>query len=431
VNTIQYQKEFPVCYQADLLVAGGGPAGIAAAVTAARAGLKVILAEQTGTPGGCGTLAMVPELMNFDDGEHFLAGGFGREVHDALFPPCTYTREWRIADPEKLKRLYDSLLLSAGVLLLYYTRAVDAVTENGKIQYAVMAGPEGLYIIEAGAYLDATGSGSLATAAGAESEFGDENGNAMPSTLCSLWGGVDFEKKGIDGKQLEKAIQDGVFSQFDTMLPGIKPSFAEVGVGGGNVGHVFKADDRSTESMTDAMVTGRKGLAEYENYYRKYVPGCENTRLLHSADFLGVRESRRIKCLFTLTYEDFDRKEPFTDEIGRYSYPIDIHPMTPDRGGMAQFTKDVNKRHEKGGSYSIPFGSLLPNGFRNLLVAGKIIGTDHAMEASVRVIPGCYITGQAAGMAAAVAKETGCDIPDICVSELQARLRKIGAYLTI
>lgn len=424
-----YRKALPVRYVPDLLVVGAGPAGIAAACTAARQGLQVVLAERTGTPGGCGTLAMVPEMMNFDDGEHFLAGGFGREIHDALFPPCSYTRQWQIADPEKLKRLYDDLLLSSGVTILYYACLCDAVCEDGKVGYMVLSGPDGLFAVCAKYCIDATGSGLLAALAGVPCRYGDENGIAMPATLCSLWGGVDFSAKGRDGENLLRAFADGVFSDYDTVLPGIKPSFPEAGVGGGNVGHVFSADDRSAESMTEAMVQGRKKLAEYERYYRGYVPGCENARLLHSADYLGVRESRRVECLYTLTLSDFNKKTRFPDEIGRYSYPIDIHPMTPDQSGMEQFSRDVSRRHGKGESYSIPLRALIPVGTGNLLVAGKNISADHAMEASVRVIPGCYITGQAAGMAAAVACDTGCTVPEASVAEIRRRLKQAGAYL--
>lgn len=434
MENLTYERKLSVRYSPEVLVMGAGPAGIAAAVMCARelGEGKVMLAEQSGSPGGSGVLAMVGEIMNFDDGESFLAGGFGRDIHERLFGECTYTREWKNIKPEPLKRTYDELLAASGVKVLYYTRVTDAVlSEAGKISHAVMSDPSGSFAVAAKYYIDTTGSGFFAHLAGAESEYGDGNGSPMSATLCSLWGGVDFSRLGEQWKGLKQAFSDGVLTQYDMLLPGIKANFPEVGVGLGNVGHTFGTDDRSAESLSEAMIFARRSLAEYEEYYRRYIPGCEDAVLLRTADYLGVRESRRICCRFTLTVEYFDREEPFADEIGRYSYPIDIHPITADEKGMRDFDKSVSRRHEKGGSYSIPYRSLLPKGFSNLLVAGRAMGADHDMIASVRVVPGCYITGQAAGVAAALAAKTNSAVNDVDVKKLQEALRRHGAFLKI
>ena len=107
---LNYNKMLDVRYDVDVLVAGGGPAGVSAAVSAAEAGAKVLIIEQSGSFGGASTIGMVPEIMNFDDGEHFIVGGFGKRVYDALFPPCKFKREWMITSPERLKRLYDKMV---------------------------------------------------------------------------------------------------------------------------------------------------------------------------------------------------------------------------------------------------------------------------------------------------------------------------------
>ena len=419
---LTYERSVPLYAAGDVIVVGGGPSGVAAAVTAARNGSRVLLLEQSGTLGGASALAMVAELMNFDDGEHFLSSGFGKEVFERLGLEITKKRAWHNVRYESLKRVYDALVIEAGVEVLFYSRLVDVITEEGKIRYAILSGPDGLLAIQGKVFVDCTGAGFLSYLAGADYAYGDAKGHTMSATICSLWGGIDFSRKPEDGKFYAQAYRDGIFSQYDSALPGIKKNYPEVGVGGGNVGHCFGVDDRDIKSLSSAMLKGRQILAEYERYYREYVPGCEKAVLLKSADFIGIRESRRILCEYTLTAESFFSKEPFYDEIGRYSYPVDIHPMSPDQSGMAGFCEAVSIRHEDGDSYSIPYRCLVPKGVDNLLVAGRCIGADRAMQASTRVIPCCYITGQAAGAAAALCIQEDSPARDISIPALKALL---------
>lgn len=199
--------------------------------------------------------------------------------------------------------------------------------------------------------------------------------------------------------------------------------------GGGNVGHCFGVDDRDVRSLTQAMFRGRKVLTEYERYYRDYVDGCDNAVLIKSADFIGIRESRRICCETMLTVDSFYEQDAFSDEIGRYSYPIDIHPMTADKKGMDGFLKSVSMRHGDGETYSIPYRCLVPKKVRNLLVAGRCLGADRQMQASARVIPCCYITGQAIGVAASVCIDNRTAAADADVSQIRAALKQMGAYM--
>ena len=418
---ICYSKSINVKYDADVFVAGAGPSGFAAAVSAARCGMKVILSEQSGVIGGSSMLSGVPELMNFDDGVNFLSKGIGREVYDRLGYSYSYNRSWHNVRPEELKLIYDDLTLSSGVKVLFYTHLTDVIKEGDKITHAVLSSPEGSFAVSAKVFIDCTGQGFLSFLAGASFLYGDEDGSTMSTTLCSVWGGVDFEKKKSEG-DYEKAYREGVFSQYDPILPGIKANFPEVGVGFGNVGHCFKVKDTDTESITEAMFKGRKILSEYEIYYRNYVPGAENAVLIKSADFLGIRESRRVVCEYMLTTDTFFMKEAFPDEIGRYSYPVDIHPMSADKKGVKGFAKALSMRHENGESYSIPYRSLVVKGINNLLVAGRAIGADRGMQASVRVIPCCYITGQAAGTAASISVRDNVPAKDINIEKLKKLL---------
>ena len=425
---VDYNKNLSVYDKADIIVAGGGPAGISAAVSAARLGKKVILIEQSGSLGGASVLAMVAELMNFDDGKNFISGGIGKEIFDKLSYKCQYNRKWYNIRYEQLKRVYDTLITESGVDVMFYTRIVDVICKDGFVKYGVISCPDGLHTIEGKFFIDCTGNGSLSCFAGAEYDYGDENENTMSATICSLWGGIDFNKKPRDADNYDKAYTDGVFSQYDNILPGIKANYPEINVGGGNVGHCFNVDDRDVKSLTKAMFDGRRILAEYENYYRNYVDGCEKATLIKSADFIGIRESRRIRCEYTLTADSFFSSDSFTDEIGRYSYPIDIHPMSADKEGMEGFEKSVSIRHKDGETYSIPYRCLVPKNTKNLLVAGRCIGTDRKMQASVRVIPCCYITGQATGIAASVCIDKNSIAIDADILEIKRTLKNIGAY---
>lgn len=425
MKNIEYKKQIEVKEYADVLVIGGGPSGIAAAVSAALSAEgkhRVMLIESSGTFGGMSTLAGVPELMNFDDGKNFLSRGFGERVYSALYGECTYGRAWRLVRTESLKLVYDSLAESSGVDFRFYSKATDVIMDGKRVKYVIVSSPEGLWAVECGAVVDCTGSGSVAVLAGAEYEYGDESGVTMPATLCSLWGGVDFSRKGRDADNYERAYADGVFSMYDACLPGIKPTYPEVGVGSANAGHAFAVNDCDSKSLTDAMISSRRNLEEYKKYYNEYVPGCERAQLLDSANFLGIRESRRIRCEKTLTVDTFFDKSERDDQIGRYSYPVDIHPMTPDREGMREFDKAVAIKHEDGDSYGIPYGAIVAAGVDNLLVAGRCIGADRAMQASVRVIPACYITGQAAGVAALMCAAQKCAARDVNIPKLRDKI---------
>jgi hypothetical protein len=299
----------------------------------------------------------------------------------------------------------------------------------------VCAGKTGLFAVEAKTFVDCTGDGDVCAFAGAPYEKGDETGAMMPGTLCSLWADIDWEAVkagGITGeernKRLEQALKDGVFTLEDRHLPGIW----QVGdhVGGGNVGHTFEVDGTDEESLTAAYVWGRKSMTEYERFYKEYLKGYEKMALVATGSLLGVRETRRIMGDYVLTVDDYTNRAVFEDEIGRYSYPVDIHIAKPDRKSYDAFMKEhTTLRLGKGESYGIPYRILTPKGLKNVLVAGRCVSTDRQAQSSIRVMPGCYITGQAAGMAAALMVETGKDSRGIEVRELQKRLKAMGGYL--
>jgi len=434
-DEITFQKKLPVKHTVDVFIAGGGPAGTAAAVAARSQGANVYLAEAHTCLGGMGTAGRVPVFMQMGDGHHFLAGGYGHRVLDRLekeksFPgPAT--------DIEALKRVYDALLTEAQATFTFYTAlcAVDAA--EGHIRHVVCASPSGLFAVRAKVYVDATGNGDLAAWAGAPFEKGNAQGQLMPGTLCSVWSGVDWpaweanRPKGPqpDGAMLDKAFADGVFTVRDEHLTGMH--HLGEGVCGGNIGHAFGVDGTDERSLTDALVWGRKSMTEYARYYREYLKGFEKARLVQTGSLLGIRETRRIIGDYVLSIDDYKKRAVFSDEIGRYAYPIDIHPTTTDKAAYEQHRKEFDQtfRYAPGESYGIPYRTLTPRGYDNLLVAGRCVSTDHWVHGSLRVMPGCFITGQAAGIAAALATDRSQSVHGIDVKDLQQRLKAFGAYL--
>ncbi|MBT3275541.1 MAG: FAD-dependent oxidoreductase [Spirochaetales bacterium] len=431
---MKYNRELEIKYTTDILIAGGGPAGVAAAMAAARQGVTVRLIEAHSCLGGMGTAGMVPAFMQFTDGINFLAGGIGQEILTAL----------RDADgsvpangmgirAEVLKRVYDELLMDAGIPFSFHTQLVDVIGERGAVSQVICAGKTGLFAIQAKMFIDCTGDGDLAAFAGATSEKGDADGNMMPGTLCSVWSGIDWDavrnsKLGAGNSRIEDAFRDGVFTLEDRHLPGMW----RVGekVGGGNIGHTFEVDGTDEESLTRAYIWGRKSLQEYENYYKNYLKGFEEMELVGTGSLAGIRETRRVIGDYILDIDDFRSLAVFDDEIGRYSYPVDIHIAKPDKESYDNFHKEfTTMRLGKGESYGIPYRILTPKSLANVLVAGRCVSTDRNMQASIRVMPGCYITGQAAGVAAALAVQADTDTRGIEVHELQKRLKAMGAFL--
>ena len=195
MQEIEWKRSIPVTKEVDVCVIGGGPAGIAAAVTAARMGAKVFLAEKQQCFGGAATLAGVPAFMRFSDGEHFLSGGIGREVFDTLYGPEQDDTiiEFSI-QTEKLKRIYDDMMVESGADFLFDTSLVDVQTKDGTISAVILQGHENLFAVKAKTYIDCTGDGTLSVMAGAPWEKGDEKGRMMPATLCSLWTNIDWNR---------------------------------------------------------------------------------------------------------------------------------------------------------------------------------------------------------------------------------------------
>ena len=439
MKLLQFNTSIPVRYSTDICVTGAGPAGIAAAVTAARQGARVLLLDAHTMPGGMSTAAKVPVLMPYTDGINFLPGGFGREVIDRSVETSARHNFDNCGIPlhaEQLKLIYEDLLTEAGVELLYCSRLAAVNTENNTIRQTIYASQSGLFAVEAKIFIDGTGDGTVAAWAGAPFEMAPLD-EIMPSTLCSLWTGFDWDayKNGgafshNDDKMpelLAAAFQDGSLSTEDYHHTGI---FKNSNItAGGNITHVFGVDPTDERSLTRGLIESRRLLREYERFYRKNISGFANAEIADSGSLLGVRESRRITGDYTLVLEDFKARRDFSDEIGRYNFSADIHPPRPTREQVEEHKKVFKGTAcGKGESYGIPYRVLLPKNVNNLLTCGRCVSTDRYVHASLRVIPGCWITGQAAGMAGAIAADADSTPRQIDVQTLRSRLQKIGGY---
>ena len=431
---LTFQREIPVRHRVDVLVAGGGPAGCAAAVAAARQGRSVFLAEGHTCLGGMGTAGLVPAFCQFSDGENLLAAGIGQEILDKLRAAGGTGPDSGVTiRAEVLKRLYDDLLLDAGVEFTFQTRLIAVEADGERVTHAVLAAKSGLFAIEAKAFVDATGDGDLAAWAGAPFEKGDADGRMMPGTLCNLWAEIDWDRvreggRARDDSRLEDAFADKVFTHDDRHLSGM--SRVGTHVGAGNVGHTFGVDGTDERSLTEALVWARKSMPEFQRYYSEYLKGFERMELIGTGSLLGLRETRRIVGDYVLCLADFERRAVFDDEIGRYCYPVDIHPLDTSLAEFQRFKREFGEcRYGKGESYGIPYRALTPRGLANVVVAGRCLSADRSMQSSMRVMPGCYITGQAAGVAAAMSAEGDGDVRGFPVAALQQRLKAIGAYL--
>ncbi len=453
METMTYSGALPVEDSFDIVVAGGGPSGVAAAIAAVRLGREVALLEQTGCLGGMGTNGLVNVFMPCADDVRGLMGGVGLEILETLYqrgflPPEVSPSYWQCDrrgipfNGEGLKLVLDDLTLGAGVDVRFFTTVLDVISEGPRLTTLIVAAKERIYALRAPFVIDATGDATIAATAGFPFSMGDEDGNTQAGSLCSIVGNIDLERYRDFLKRshrpgdwqrleapLEQAINDGVFSEPDMHLPGI--FVWGLGYGSLNAGHLYRLNFLKDKDLTEAMVRGRKIAQQYVTFYRKYVEGCENMTHLATSPLPGVRETRRIIGEYILNIEDYTARRSFPDEIGRFNYGIDIHRS---RASLADF-KELKKefvqpnRLGPGESYGIPYRSLIPRGSVNLLVAGRCISADRQLQGSVRCMAGCFITGHAAGAAAALCVASGITPQALAGDRLRQTLKEQGAYI--
>lgn len=438
------KREIPVEDGYDLVIAGAGPAGAAAAICSARLGAKVLLLEATGCMGGMGTSGLVTAFDPMADGEKMIVGGLMREIVETLYTrgflkpdidPDSWRKRYHCWTPfnvEGYKLLLDELTIAAGVEVRFFTRVVDVDCSDCVVNGVVTHNVEGFRFVRARAFVDCTGDAVLANLCGAACrEAGRDTPRIMPATLASLFSGINWDTITWESQQvaLRRALEDGHFTQYDRHLPGM--SQVGQGVGYLNGGHIFNLNALRCHDLTDGVMLGRRLAQEYLTFFRKYVSGCENIEHVTTASLIGVRESRRIVGEYELTQADYLGRRQFSDQIGVFNKAIDIHAYDTSDEEWERFQEEYEStgRLQEGECFGIPYGVLVPKGWQNLWVAGRSVSADVKVHGSIRVQPACSMMGQAAGTAAVQSIRSGDPAFSIETMELVSTLKEQGAYL--
>ena len=431
--TVRYEisRDLPVVHEADVMVIGGGPGGIGAAVMAARAGARTLLVERYGCLGGMASMGEVhPFMPNHAAGRcldrpvyvewvramrRYAPGG--GEVSDELL-----RHEDRCISKDAAILAAEDLCQDAGAGLLYHHALADALVADGSIDAVVLWSKSGYVAARASVYVDCTGDGDLAALAGCEIEFGGPSGHCQPMTLCFKLAGVDASPM-PDRTEISR-LYDEAKARGEIDCPRhnvLLFDWPVEGVVHFNTTRVIHKRGTDGAELSAAEVEGRRQLRQYLAFFRRHVPGFERCWVYSVAHHIGVRETRRVRGRAYLAREDFDGASKFPDAIARVHYPLDIH--NPDGSGTEHASLP------EGDWYEVPYGCIVPAGVDNLLVGARCISVDHAVHSSMRVMPPACSVGQAAGLAAALAAKRSCAPAELDGVEVRRELVARGANL--
>lgn len=434
-------RQTPVWGEFEVVVLGGGPAGMAAAVAAAQAGRSTLLIERYGFLGGMGTAAGVTNFCGLHANVH---GDIRQVVHGVAAellaridrlgglnaPHNLFGKTVAQAyDTAAYKIAADGLLLSAGVKLLFHALAAGVVMDSARrVRALLVETKSGRQAVLGQAFIDCSGDGDLAAWAGAPFDKGDGHGNMLyPSTMFRL-NGIDPVRAGkawevIPGLMLQAEAQGRY--RFPRKTPIVRPqksgiewrvNLTQLANAEGNA-----MDGTSAQELSDAEVQGRQQIASVADFLKE-VPGFENSYIVDIAPQVGIRETRRVRGLYQLTERDVLDCASFDDTIGVNGWPLELH-----------LKGDVEFRWppipESRGFNHLPYRMTVPQSLDNLWVAGRCASMSHEAQSAARVTGACFVMGEAAGLAADQALAAGCSAADVNVSALQARLESTGAYL--
>lgn len=431
-------RDLPVLAQADVLVCGGGPAGIAAACSAARHGCEVILLERWPSVGGMLTNALV-NIWHTSDREKQVIYGVAQEAIErggefvARYDHYPQNCETHLLDSEGMRVVFQEMLDERGVRTICNLTAVESVVEDGRIRGVLVDTKTGRKAVLGRIVLDTTGDGDVAAGAGLPFEFGRaEDGRVQGMTMMYNMRGIDPQR----AKQSEKApeviekmrrMRDaGEFPPFNEgatkfLLPGA-PNYVPW-----NMAPVA-GNPLDEDELTRLTHRARAQVYTYWRLWRREMPGYEDAWVNQMGFGLGVRESRRVRGIKTLTREMVVGAVKQPDAVGHGFWIIDIHD--PKGSGYTTWhDRGEDIRPPVGESYHIPLGMCINQTIPNLGVAGRCASSTHEGHSSCRVQSHCIVMGQGVGTAAALALDAGVDMAAVDVRKLQAMLKADGVYL--
>lgn len=410
----------------DVAIIGGGFAGTAAAIAAARGGAKVIIIEKSNALGGAATNCLVNPFMPYKtkiNGEKLaLSAGIFEELHKKLEARGATKGETFLE--EELKLVLGEAVAEAGIAILYHAFLYKANTDGDRITSVSVATKQGETVIEAEYFVDATGDAQLAYLAGCPTVLGRSSDNlCQPMTLCFRLGNVDVDRFFESSPRLKeahkKALEAGELCNPRENILFFKTPIRNVLHF--NTTRVVKKNPTDPEDVTEAELLARRQVYEIYDFMKKHADGLEDSFLMMTAAEIGVRESRMIVGEYVLTEQDCRAFTKFYDGIAACNYDIDIH--NPEGSGTSHYY------FPEGEFYTIPYRSLIPRGISNMLVAGRCISSDHGAQASYRIMPTVCCIGEAAGSAIAMAHENGSDVRDVDAEQLRTLLKANGAFI--
>ena len=412
----------------DVVVAGGGLSGVAAAVSAAKQGAKVLIVEQYGFLGGMACSALVNPFMSYrintarweeKKSAAMVNSGIFEDILKGLKQKNGLHKDERIFNEEILKIVLDDLVTENGIDVLFHSFLYQAEQKDGTITSVSVVNKQGIQKLTADYFIDATGDADLSAMCGCECRVGrEEDGLCSPMTLCFNIINVDYDK--VDPKEIQQKYKEAQKNgkiknpredvlRFRHMADGVMHL---------NSTRVLGITPMDAEGFSKAEMEGRKQMYELFCFLKENCKGFENIELLMSGAQIGVRESRRIVGEYTLTADDVLQAAKFDDSIARGNYPIDIH----NPSGTGTYMKDV----PFGDYYTIPYRCLQPVGMKNLLTAGRPISSTHEAHASHRVMNICACVGHGAGAAAGLAVRNQCSFGEVDIKELHRVLEQQG-----
>lgn len=411
----------------DVLVAGTGFAGTAAAISAARGGKKVILFDKFNAPGGAAAVNLVTPFMPYwtinkeRNKREYLTGGIFSEIVGKLRELGAMEGDDKFSD-EYLKLVLNRMIKEAGVTVLYHAYLKDVEKEGKSIKSVTVSALGQEIKIAADTFIDATGDGVLSYLAGCSFMLGRNGDNlCQPMTLCFRAANVDVGRFYAEMPEMQKLYKEKqssgeIRNPRENILTFVVPA---KGIIHFNTTRVVKLNPTDPFDVTEAEFAAREQVFELFDLLKANFSSMKDADLIMTAAGIGVRESRMIEGEHILTANDLKECTKFPDSVARGNYDIDIH--NPEGTGTSHYY------FAPGEYYTIPYRSLTVKDADNLLVAGRCISADHEAQASIRIMPICASTGEAAGIAASLAP--GGRVKEVDIKALREKLKTAGALI--